>query len=82
MTRGAEFARLPVRVMKPNASRADGKSTLPHAPPRAPSMPAPSTLPKDALTVRFPPEDVDESYQLLELPPEILKAVEGGESVG
>lgn len=45
-------------------------------------MPAPSVLPKDRLTVRFPPEAAEESYQLLELPAEILKAVEGGESVG
>lgn len=45
-------------------------------------MPAPSVLPNDRLTVRFPPEAAEESYQLLELPAEILKAVEGGQSVG
>lgn len=45
-------------------------------------MPAPSVLPTDRLTVRFPPEAAEESYQLLELPAEILKAVEGGQSVG
>lgn len=46
------------------------------------TMPAPSVLPNDRLTVRFPPEAAEESYQLLELPAEILKAVEGGQSVG
>jgi len=41
-----------------------------------------SNLPTQRVTVRFPPNTlVEESYQLLELPPEILKAVEGGEVV-
>lgn len=45
-------------------------------------MPAPSNLPTERVTVRFPPvEAIEESYQLLELPAEILKAVEGGEVV-
>lgn len=45
-------------------------------------MPAPSNLPTEAITVRYPPAlGVDESYQLLELPSEILKAVEAGETV-
>ncbi|TXT16010.1 hypothetical protein VHUM_00513 [Vanrija humicola] len=35
-------------------------------------------LPKDYITVRFPQTQDDESYQLLELPPEILAQVEGG----
>jgi hypothetical protein len=42
-------------------------------------MPAPSNLPSERVTIRFPPvKDVEESYQLLELPPEVLAAVEGG----
>jgi hypothetical protein len=46
-------------------------------------MPPPSNLPAEAITVRFPPAVVEEreSYQLLELPSEILKAVEAGEVV-
>lgn len=35
-------------------------------------------LPKDYITVRFPQTQDDESYQLLELPAEILAQVEGG----
>ncbi|WOO76835.1 putative sister chromatid cohesion protein DCC1 [Vanrija pseudolonga] len=38
-------------------------------------------LPKDYITVRFPQTQDDESYQLLELPPEILAQVEGGSVV-
>lgn len=38
-------------------------------------------LPQKNVTVRFPPTLQDEMYQLLELPPDIFKAVEGGESV-
>lgn len=45
-------------------------------------MPPPSTLPKDGITVRFAPSTlVEESYQLLELPPDILKAAESGQIV-
>lgn len=46
------------------------------------SPPTTTTLPKERITVRFPPAaHVDESYQLLELPPEILKVVEAGDVV-
>lgn len=38
-------------------------------------------LPTKRVTVRFPTAVQDEVYQFLELPPEILKAVEGGQSV-
>ena len=48
-------------------------------------MPIATTLPANNVTLRFPPrrleetgEEVEESYQLLELPAEILKAVENG----
>lgn len=47
-------------------------------------MPIATTLPQNNVTLRYPPcrvdesgEDVLEEYQLLELPPEILKVVEG-----
>lgn len=43
--------------------------------------PLAAMLPKNNVTVRFPPTLQDEMYQLLELPPDIFKAVEGGESV-
>lgn len=39
------------------------------------------TLPNDAVTIRFPASSEAESYQLIELPAEILKAVEGGATV-
>lgn len=38
-------------------------------------------LPHKCVTVRFPPAVQDEMYQFLELPPDIFKAVEGGQSV-
>ncbi|BEI86217.1 hypothetical protein CcaverHIS002_0605040 [Cutaneotrichosporon cavernicola] len=38
-------------------------------------------LPNKRVTVRFKPYAEDEMYQLLELPPDIFKAVEGGQSV-
>jgi len=48
-------------------------------------MPIATTLPANNVTLRFPPHrldrdgaEVEESYQLLELPAEILKAVEKG----
>ena len=46
-------------------------------------MPIATTLPTRNVTVRFPPDPgpsaiQEESYQLLELPAEILKQVEGG----
>jgi hypothetical protein len=48
-------------------------------------MPIATTLPANKVILRFPPrrledngEEVEESYQLLELPAEILKAVEQG----
>jgi sister chromatid cohesion protein DCC1 len=51
-------------------------------------MPIATTLPQNNVTLRFPPRRLDregneeeESYQLLELPPEILKAVEKSDSV-
>ena len=47
-------------------------------------MPIATTLPANNVTLRYPPHRVDEGgegileeYQLLELPAEILKAVEG-----
>jgi len=50
------------------------------------AMPIATTLPQSNVTLRYPPHRVDaagqdvlEEYQLLELPPEILKAVEGSE---
>lgn len=46
-------------------------------------MPIATTLPQNNVTLRYPPARVDEAgqdvleeYQLLELPPEILKVVE------
>lgn len=53
--------------------------------PRATMSSAPTVpnvrMPKECVTIRFPLADAEESYQLLELPPEILKVVEGGEVV-
>jgi hypothetical protein len=57
-------------------------------------MPIGTTLPARNVILRFPPPttaitriddyeakvEIDESYMLLELPPEILKQVEGGKS--
>ena len=48
-----------------------------------------STLPGRSVTLRLPPDlattsvddQADESYQLLELPPEILKRIEGSKDV-
>ena len=46
-------------------------------------MPVTTILPTKSVTLRYPPkssvEDVEESYQLLELPAEIMKKVEQSE---
>lgn len=39
------------------------------------------SLPTEAITIRFPKAAKEESYQLLELPAEVLKAVESGQTV-
>lgn len=60
-------------------SRLQAPNLSPAGQPFPYTMPAPSNLPSERVTIRFPPvKDVEESYQLLELPPEVLAAVEGG----
>jgi hypothetical protein len=40
-------------------------------------MPAPTALPSRKVTLRYPREELEENYQLLELPADILKQIEG-----